>query len=337
MALLMPQGKHQYFTTAGEPLVGGKVYTYAAGTSTLLTTYSAQSGAPGTENTNPVVLDARGEATIFFGAAGYKVVLRDALDNIIWTQDNLFPNSVLETFTITDDLTFTGTGNRITGDFSNVNQVSRVLFQTSTANGGTVIGAVPNGTGLTSGINLYAESSDPSNCALGQIQFNGSEQEMRISATKVGTGNFRPMTFTTNDLERLRIDTSGNVLMTSKALLGYGTGAGSTLVQAAGGISGNDIDAGANVSGVITTASSTFASTQYFDVYTTALNSPGVVIVQLAEQDGWVSGVRVSHAYTLQSGGGSSHFRIGIGTGGAALGSAITAKIYWAILGIAAS
>lgn len=87
MAALMPQGKQQYFTAGGIPLVGGKVYTYAAGTTTPLATYTT--AAAGTPNANPVILDSRGEASIFFSAANYKVVLKDSLDSTIWTQDNL--------------------------------------------------------------------------------------------------------------------------------------------------------------------------------------------------------------------------------------------------------
>jgi parallel beta-helix repeat protein len=83
----MPQGKQQYFTAGGIPLVGGKVYTYAAGTTTPLATYTT--AAAGTPNTNPVILDSRGEASIFFSAANYKIVVKDSLDSTIWTQDNL--------------------------------------------------------------------------------------------------------------------------------------------------------------------------------------------------------------------------------------------------------
>jgi hypothetical protein len=228
MALLMPQGKHQYFTTAGEPLVGGKVYTYAAGTSTLLTTYSAQSGAPGTENTNPVVLDARGEATIFFGAAGYKVVLRDALDNIIWTQDNLFPNSVLETFTITDDLTFTGTGGRITGDFNNATHANRVLFQNSVTNGGTNVGFIPNGTGVSAVLNLYG-ASDPANC--GVLQFAINSTETYVSSSKFGTGAYFPLNSYVSGIKNTTQPITGGFQVVQPALLGYGTGAGGTVTQ----------------------------------------------------------------------------------------------------------
>lgn len=87
MAALMPQGKQQYFTAGGIPLVGGKVYTYAAGTTTPLATYT--DAAAGTPNTNPVILDSRGEASIFFSAVNYKIVVKDSLDSTIWTQDNL--------------------------------------------------------------------------------------------------------------------------------------------------------------------------------------------------------------------------------------------------------
>ena len=85
-AILMPNGKQAFANAAGQPLVGGKVYTYAAGTNTPKTTWSdaAQTAA----NTNPIILDARGEASIFW-LGSYKVVLRDANDVIIWTQDNV--------------------------------------------------------------------------------------------------------------------------------------------------------------------------------------------------------------------------------------------------------
>lgn len=87
MASLMPQGKQRYTDNNGNNLAGGKLYTYEAGTSTPLATYSDQAGA--VPNANPVVLNARGEATIFWGSAAYKAVLKDASDVEIWTQDNL--------------------------------------------------------------------------------------------------------------------------------------------------------------------------------------------------------------------------------------------------------
>lgn len=85
-AILLPNGKQQYFTTAGLPAVGYKVATFAAGTSTPQTTWQdALKVAP---QTNPVILDGRGEASIFWDGA-YKVQLQDSTGAVIWTQDNL--------------------------------------------------------------------------------------------------------------------------------------------------------------------------------------------------------------------------------------------------------
>jgi hypothetical protein len=86
MATLLPEGKQSFETAAGVPLVGGKVYTYDAGTNNPRVTYSDAAGT--VPNTNPVILDARGEATIFWVGA-YKVVLKDSLDNTIWTVDGI--------------------------------------------------------------------------------------------------------------------------------------------------------------------------------------------------------------------------------------------------------
>ena len=85
MAVVMPAAKQAYFTSTGIPLVGGRVRTYAAGTSTPKATYSDAAGT--IPNANPVVLDARGEALIYW-AGGYKVQLEDSTGAIVWTVDN---------------------------------------------------------------------------------------------------------------------------------------------------------------------------------------------------------------------------------------------------------
>lgn len=93
-AILMPNGKQAYTNGIGAPLADGKVYTYAATTTTPKATYTDASGA--TPNANPVILDARGEASIFWNGS-YKVTLKDASDNLIWTQDNLAATDLLST------------------------------------------------------------------------------------------------------------------------------------------------------------------------------------------------------------------------------------------------
>ena len=72
----------------GNPLVGGLVYTYFAGTTTPAATYTDSSGV--TPNTNPVVLNARGEAAIWLPSnIGYKFVVTDSVGNTIRTVDNV--------------------------------------------------------------------------------------------------------------------------------------------------------------------------------------------------------------------------------------------------------
>ena len=87
MAVLTPTPKTAFVDAAGEPLVGGLLYTYIAGTSTLQATYTDSTAA--TANTNPIVLDSRGEANVWLGGAIYKFVLKDADDALIWTVDNI--------------------------------------------------------------------------------------------------------------------------------------------------------------------------------------------------------------------------------------------------------
>ena len=91
MAALSPLPKLQFFDSNGNPLVGGKLYTYAAGTSTPLATYT-DSGA-GTPNAYPVILDSRGEASVWLGTFLYKFILKSAVDATIWTVDNIGQSS----------------------------------------------------------------------------------------------------------------------------------------------------------------------------------------------------------------------------------------------------
>jgi hypothetical protein len=80
----------QFFTDSGAVLTGGKLYTYAAGTTTPLASYTSSTGA--TPNANPIILDAAGrvpEEIWLTEGLLYKFVLMDANDVLIWTKDNI--------------------------------------------------------------------------------------------------------------------------------------------------------------------------------------------------------------------------------------------------------
>ena len=94
MSVLSPAAKLQFTDITGAPLVGGFLYTYAAGTTTPLATYTDSSGT--SLNSNPVVLNARGEASVWLGANTYKFKLTDPNNTEIWTVDNITaPTSAL--------------------------------------------------------------------------------------------------------------------------------------------------------------------------------------------------------------------------------------------------
>ena len=85
MGLIVP-AKFMALDASGDPLSGGKLHTYIAGTTTNKTTYS--DSALTTPNANPVVLDSRGEAKIF-GTGSYKFVLKTSADVEIWSVDDV--------------------------------------------------------------------------------------------------------------------------------------------------------------------------------------------------------------------------------------------------------
>jgi len=88
MAGLTPSPKQQIFGSDGLPLVGGKIYTYAGGTSTPIATYTDYTAA--TANTNPIILDSLGQANIWLiNTTSYKFIVKDADDVLLYTVDNI--------------------------------------------------------------------------------------------------------------------------------------------------------------------------------------------------------------------------------------------------------
>lgn len=91
-AILMPNGKMRFVDATGLPLIGGKVYTYAAGTVVPKATYSDQAAT--VPNTNPVILDVKGEALIRWDGA-YKYVLNTSTGVLVDTIDDFTPATLL--------------------------------------------------------------------------------------------------------------------------------------------------------------------------------------------------------------------------------------------------
>ena len=156
--------------------------------------------------------------TIFLGIGTANQVLTSSGTAPQWS-------SAITVTGVTDsgNLTFTGTGNRILGDFSNATFANRVAFQSSTTNGATQVTAIPNGTGTTASF-VGFNNSDPTNSSFGF--FGALSAEVRITSGIAGTGTYYPLTFLTGGSERLRIDING--------LVGVGTVSATSMLQTAG-------------------------------------------------------------------------------------------------------
>ena len=115
----------QFFTNSGIPLAGGKLYTYAAGTTTPAATFTSVSGA--TAHTNPIILNSAGRVAtgeIWLSPPPYKFLLKDSTDVLIATYDNI---SGIGAASYQVD-NFTGTGSQTIFTLSNASLGENFTF-----------------------------------------------------------------------------------------------------------------------------------------------------------------------------------------------------------------
>jgi len=211
MAVLTPAPKMQFFDINGEPLVGGKVYTYEAGTTTPNVTYTDNTGT--SPNSNPIILNARGEASIWLGADIYKFKLTDANNVEIWTIDYisapisgvspaLTGNVTIETASSSPALKITQTGTGL---------ALRVQDEADPDSTPTV---VDNQGRLGVGTASPSEKVDISG---GDLAFTAAAGTLYAKVTPgaaltdIAAAGARALTFTTNSAERIRITDTGLV------------------------------------------------------------------------------------------------------------------------------
>lgn len=93
-AALAPNPKFMALDANGDPYVGGKLYTYEPYTTTPKTTWTTY--AKTTPNTNPIILDSRGQANVWIDSTNgkYRFKLTNSSDVLIWTCDNIYATPV---------------------------------------------------------------------------------------------------------------------------------------------------------------------------------------------------------------------------------------------------
>ena len=106
MAKIAPYFNVQLLDDNGDPLAGGFVFTYEAGTTTNKDTFTTSEGD--VANANPVVLDSSGRADIWLDSGAYKFITKDSasvtiseVDNIVGEASNVFASSIVDVSTNT--------------------------------------------------------------------------------------------------------------------------------------------------------------------------------------------------------------------------------------------
>lgn len=103
MSALFAPPRYAPMSGNGTSYPGAKLYFYVTGTSTPKNTYS-DSGLV-TPNANPVVADANGLfGSIYLATGDYKIILKDASDNTLWTVDPYSGLGAADTLTTRGDL-----------------------------------------------------------------------------------------------------------------------------------------------------------------------------------------------------------------------------------------
>jgi hypothetical protein len=239
LAINITDGKLFYKDNANAiQVIGWKTVPTTAG-GTGLTSYTA----------GDLLYYASGTTLTKLGIGAANTVLTSSGTAPQWSTNLTIGSLSATSISDSGNLTFTGTGNRITGDFSNATIANRVAFQNSIVNAGTVITALPNGTATSSSLNLF-NNSDPTNAA--RAFFVGGASAVTVGSTITGTGTLLPLVIDVGG-EKARFFTSGGVSIgnttdpgagnlsvtgfirsNSPVLSGYATGAGGTVTQGAG-------------------------------------------------------------------------------------------------------
>ena len=177
-SLISPQIRKQYFDSNGDPLSGGKLHVYESGTTTPVDSYV--DAAETSTNTNPIVLDSRGEIPgLFLRVGSYKFVLTDSADVTIWTKDNI---TIRDVGTELDDLAATVTviNTSITASVA----VSRVVSGKASANSSRARYLIPIGS--TNQVKILATATP--------LTYVINDTSYTISADIVASGLVSPPT-----------------------------------------------------------------------------------------------------------------------------------------------
>jgi len=220
VATISPDPRLQFFASDGSFLVGGKLYTYAAGTTTPLATYTTSTGL--VANTNPIILDSRGEASVWLSSSKYKFVLKTSADVEVWTQDQL------QGYASADGSNATGTWPiSITGNAATATTATTATYATTAGSvtPGVTVDKIIAGTNIT-----ISPGSGLGTVTINAASAGGTVSSVNASADKGFSFSGGPVTSSgTLALAVPAVGASGNVLTSDGTNWASAAPAGTTL------------------------------------------------------------------------------------------------------------
>lgn len=228
--VLSPVPVSKFWGNDGKPLNGGRVFTYSAGTTSKIPTFTDNTG--GVQNPNPVVLDYRGEARIWIPPnVAFKYVLAppgsdDPPTNPIFTVDQIVSAQLLTLYGGTDTGSVNAYMLNFTAPYSAYTDGIVIYWLPANSNTGAStlnvngLGALAivdqNGNPLVSGAII-------ANQVTGVILSGGQWRLMTVSIGSAGTftGTLTGMTAATTGSVTYRVGTNGVVsLLVAVDILG---------------------------------------------------------------------------------------------------------------------
>jgi hypothetical protein len=197
---LSPIGNDQQCDANGNPFVGGKIFTYLAGTSTAAATYTDSTS--GTSQANPIILNSLGlpaSPIWMLGGQPLKFIIQDSTGVLIRTIDNVSGvNDVSSLLTFSEWVasgftpTFiSGTSFSVVGDKTSILQVNRRIQTTNS--GGTVYSSILTSV-FSAGITTVTVSNDSGSLdsGLSVVQYallSATNPSVSTAVTQASTDN----------------------------------------------------------------------------------------------------------------------------------------------------
>jgi len=225
----------QFFSNSGVPLAGGLLYTYAAGTTTPLATYTTAAGS--TANSNPIVLNSAGRLdneVWLTSTLTYKFLLKDSGGVTIATYDDIPGIGSVSGLTSGTSI-LSGNGS---GGFSNVVIGSNLSFvggTLSATTGGSGAGTVTS-VALTAPAAFTVTGSPVTTTGTLALTYSGTPVPVSSGGTGTSTltANSVVLGNGTSAVQLVAPGTAGNVLVSDGTTWASGPNAGTTTALAVG-------------------------------------------------------------------------------------------------------